>query len=268
MNAKDSGFIFHAGFLPESDLIFMSYILDALKKIEHEKNKKRSDGRLSVANDLFQERKQPASRAGIWKIAALIAGASLVTGGGTWFALHGKNARSAVAVRPLTPPQAVPAVSPVVAPPAPTPASIPVQAVAPPVVPSVVPPPAATTPQETSEDGGGDDSRSSRRARRAIARGKAQPVVQKSPAQVVQTAQTAQTVQVVPAPADIKLSGIAWQDERAGRRAVINGFLLKEGAVVAGAKIIDIQADRVRFSSAGGQFEMRLDAVLPAEVKK
>ena len=241
----------------------MSYILDALKKIEHEKNKKRSDGRLSVANDLFQERKQPASRAGIWKIAVLIVGASLVTGGGTWFVLHGKSTRSVVAVRPLTPPQAVPIVPPVVAPPVlPMPAPIPVQAVAPAMVPSLVPSPPATAPQETSEDGGGDDSRLSRKARRAIARGKAQPVVQKSSAQAVSP------VQVVPAPADIKLSGIAWQDERAGRRAVINGFLLKEGAVVSGAKIIDIQADRVRFSSAGGQFEMRLDAVLPAEVKK
>jgi general secretion pathway protein B len=248
----------------------MSYILDALKKIEHEKNKKRSDGRLSVASDLFQERKQPASRAGIWKIAVLIAGASLVTGGGTWFALHGKNTGSVVAVRPLTPPQAVPAIPPVVVPPvpmpAPIPAPIPVQAVAPPsVVPSVVPSPAAAAPQETSEDREDDDSRLSRKARRAIARGKAQPVVQKPATQAVQTVQP---VQVVAAPADLKLSGIAWQDERAGRRAVINGFLLKEGAVVSGAKIIDIQADRVRFSSAGGQFEMRLDAVLPAEVKK
>ncbi|GAC1466137.1 MAG: hypothetical protein PVSMB11_01550 [Desulfuromonadaceae bacterium] len=67
------------------------------------------------------------------------------------------------------------------------------------------------------------------------------------------------------APADIKLSGIAWQDERRARRAVVNGFLLKEGAVVSGAKIIDIQADRVRFSSSTGLFEIKLDAVLPAE---
>ncbi len=72
----------------------------------------------------------------------------------------------------------------------------------------------------------------------------------------------------VRAPADIKLSGIAWQDERSARRAVINGFLLKEGAAVSGAKIIDIQIDRVRFSSPAGQFEIKLDAVLPAEVKR
>ena len=74
--------------------------------------------------------------------------------------------------------------------------------------------------------------------------------------------------QTVQAPADIKLSGIAWQEERSSRRAVINGFLLKEGAVVSGAKISEILADRVRFSSAAGTFEIRLDAVLPAEVKR
>jgi general secretion pathway protein B len=80
-------------------------------------------------------------------------------------------------------------------------------------------------------------------------------------------AQSIPAQSVVP-PADIKLSGIAWQDERSARRAVINGFLLKEGAVVSGAKISEIQADRVRFASAAGTFEIRLDAVLPAEVKR
>jgi general secretion pathway protein B len=231
----------------------MSYILDALKKIEHEKNKKRSDGRVSIANDLFQERKQPTSGAGIRKIAALVVGASLITGGGTWFVLHGKNARSAVVARPAASPQSVSVALPVPAPPAP----IAVQAVvAPAVVPPTVPVPATAVPQSNSVTDGDDDVPSSRRARRSIAAAKAQPVMQKQP------------VQTVPAPTDIKLSGIAWQDERSGRRAVINGFLLKEGAVVSGAKIIDIQADRVRFSSSGGQFEIRLDAVLPAELKQ
>ena len=75
-------------------------------------------------------------------------------------------------------------------------------------------------------------------------------------------------VPAVQAPADIKLSGIAWQDDRSARRAVINGFLLKEGAVVAGATVIDIHADRVRFSTSAGIFEIKLDSVLPAEVQR
>ena len=88
------------------------------------------------------------------------------------------------------------------------------------------------------------------------------------PTKQIKALTSKQPVPTVQPPADIKLSGIAWQDERAARRAVINGFLLKEGAVVSGAKIIDIRADSVRFSSAAGQFEIRLDAVLPSEVKR
>jgi general secretion pathway protein B len=120
-----------------------------------------------------------------------------------------------------------------------------------------VPSPAAAAPQKNADADAYEDvdSPSSRRTRRSAAAVIPQPVARK------------QLVQNIPAPADIKLSGIAWQDERSGRRAVINGFLLKEGAVVSGAKIVDIQADRVRFSSPGGPFEIRLDAVLPAEVK-
>jgi general secretion pathway protein B len=249
MNAKDSGIIFHAGCLPESDPICMSYILDALKKIELEKNKKRSDGRISIANDLFQERKQPNAGSGIGKIAALVLAASLLAGGGTWFVLNGNNHKSATAVRPSAPPQAVQVTAP--------PVATPVQAVAPVMAPPTVPPAAAAAPQTNTAASGDDNAAVRGKARRSVIAITAEPVVQKK-----------QPVQTVPAPADVKLSGIAWQDERSGRRAVINGFLLKEGAVVSGAKIIDIQADRVRFASAGGEFEIRLDAVLPSEVKR
>jgi len=252
MSAKDSGFISHAGCLPESDLTYMSYILDALKKSEHEKSKKRSDGRVSITNDLFQERKQPASRGGIWKIAALIVVASLLAGGGTWFVLRGKSSGSIVVARPQTAPQAAPAVPPVVEPPVPTP----VQALPSAIVPPAVPPPAASAQHVNAAADEDEDAPLSWRARRTAAPVKTQPVLQK------------QLSQTIAAPADIKLSGIAWQDEHSGRRAVINGFLLKEGDVVSGAKIIDIEANMVRFSSPGGQYEIRLDAVLPAEVKR
>ncbi|MDD2733980.1 MAG: hypothetical protein PHF56_08560 [Desulfuromonadaceae bacterium] len=225
----------------------MSYILDALKKIEHEKNKKRSDGRISIANDLFQERKQPNAGTGIGKIAALVLAASLLAGGGTWFVLNGNSRKSATAVRPSAPPQAVPVVAP------PVPPSV--QAVTPVMVPPTEPPAAAS--QTNTAASGDDNSPASDKTGQSAIPITAEPVVQKK-----------QPVQIIPAPADVKLSGIAWQDERSGRRAVINGFLLKEGAVVSGAKIIDIQADRVRFASAGGEFEIRLDAVLPSEVKR
>jgi general secretion pathway protein B len=265
MIAKGYGIIFYAGCLPESDLTYMSYILDALKKIEHEKSKKLSDGRVSIAGDLFQEPKQVSGGTGLRKIAALVVVVSLLAGGGTWFVLQGKNSKKTVSAPPQVAPQVAPPAAPpppvvpappVVIPPAPTP----VQTATPAVAPPVATKPAATAPQDDSaanedNDASPPTTRSSR-ARRSVTPAIPQPVNQKQP------------VQTVPAPADIKLSGIAWQDERSGRRAVINGFLLKEGAVVSGATIIDIQTNIVRFSTAGGQFEIRLDAVLPVENKK
>jgi general secretion pathway protein B len=232
----------------------MSYILDALKKIEHEKNRKaHPDGRISISGDLFQERKQPTARAGIWKIIVLVVVASLVTCAGTWFVLKGNSTKtkSSAVIRPVKSPPPAP-----VNPPAVTPAiSVPVLPQPTPVIaPSAAPSPVPVVPK--SRETAGDDDSSERGVRRSNKQIKAQSPPPK------------QTVQTVQAPADIKLSGIAWQDERTARRAVINGFLLKEGAVVSGAKITDIQTDRVRFSSSAGLFEIKLDAVLPSEVKR
>jgi len=233
----------------------MSYILDALKKIEHEKSKRsRPDGRVSISGDLFQERSRPPARSGLWKIVLLIVAASLVTGAATWFVLKGSGKKSAVAVRPTAPPPPSPINVPVVPPAVPLPA----QPQPPPAVAPTIPPSAAVPPASQNTERAEDEEDSLRKARRSKRQIKAT-----SP-----TTYPKQTVQAVPPPADIKLSGIAWQDERAARRAVINGFLLKEGAVVSGAKITDIKADRVRFSSPAGQFEIKLDAVLPPEVKQ
>ncbi len=56
--------------------------------------------------------------------------------------------------------------------------------------------------------------------------------------------------------ANITISGIAWQDERNMRRAVINGVLVGEGAEIAGARIVEIKENRVKFSRAGQTFEV------------
>ncbi len=52
------------------------------------------------------------------------------------------------------------------------------------------------------------------------------------------------------------ISGIAWQEERSLRRAVINGVLAGEGAEIIGAKIVEIREDRVIFSRNGRNFEV------------
>lgn len=54
----------------------------------------------------------------------------------------------------------------------------------------------------------------------------------------------------------ITISGIAYQDERSLRRAVINGALLGEGAEVAGLKVVEIRENRIRFSKAGETFDL------------
>lgn len=56
----------------------------------------------------------------------------------------------------------------------------------------------------------------------------------------------------------LKVSGIAWNESRADRRAVVNGALVGEGAVVQGATLEKIFVDRVRFSSSGRVFEIHV----------
>jgi len=62
--------------------------------------------------------------------------------------------------------------------------------------------------------------------------------------------------------AGIKVSGIAWQDLPSARRAVINGDLVKEGAQVDGATVEEILPTRVRFSSGGRRFTLSISGQL------
>lgn len=56
--------------------------------------------------------------------------------------------------------------------------------------------------------------------------------------------------------ADITISGIAYQDERRMRRAVLNGVLVAEGAEVAGARVVEIRETKVKLSRGGQLFEV------------
>jgi len=55
---------------------------------------------------------------------------------------------------------------------------------------------------------------------------------------------------------DIAISGIAFQDERSLRRAVLNGALVGEGAEVAGARVVEIKENKVRMSRGGEVFDI------------
>ncbi|MBT1072338.1 hypothetical protein [Pelotalea chapellei] len=247
----------------------MSYILDALKKTEREKaRKERHAGRASLSGELFNDDLSHRGTSNNVRILIVVILASLVTFGVTWYLLKEKKGHkvpslpvASQALPPSSPPISsmlpVPASSPVPLPATPPVTSAPTQAVAPsgPVPPGVQPaqnalPPAAT---EEMDEGEGRGRRRSRAARNSETV-PSSPIQQQNPTQQ----QNNLTQDNISAPGDIKVSGIAWQDERRARRAVVNGFLLHEGSVVSGARITEIQQDRVRFSQNGKTFDISL----------
>jgi general secretion pathway protein B len=231
----------------------MSYILDALKKLEQEKTRKsRTAGKINISGELFaHERTRPAEGRRL-KSVVLVSVAVVATFLVTWFALKGSAKRKqvpvvATAVRP-NPAAIIPI--PVPAPPLTTPpqaqipAAIPSKAGSIPAAPVVA---HATAPKSSPP---ADEEEEERRSRRRASRKPAPPAQASSVAALKPVP--------VPAPADIKVSGIAWQDERSARRAVVNGFLMREGTLVSGAKISEILQDRVKFTLGGNVFEVSL----------
>jgi len=238
----------------------MSYILDALKKLENEKTRKnRGAGMLSISGELFKDERRPVSGGNVWKLVAVVVVASVVTFGATWFFLKSdkvKDGANPHNVAPLPVARPVPStilpVEPIRQPTSTMTKNVPIVAPTTPVpvheeVSRVVPVKAPATPAVHQQ-------------------GKRQNMLKKQPPQAAQPAQPG--VATIPAPSDIKVSGIAWQDEHSARRAVVNGFLMQEGSSVAGAKIVEIYQDRVRFSQAGSFFEVNLLASgLPGTAK-
>jgi len=236
----------------------MSYILDALKKLEKEKEKKaRSDGMVSISGALLRDEPRRPSGWNAWKIATVaVVVISLSAFGVTWFMVHGDKRRGirrvplvaqsppVAKVTTPTPPTAAPPAAAVqqpapAAPPAPPVASL-VESPKPRVVVSSAPAADAEVPNVANK-------KQTLRQRKQKMR-EDMPAVEVKPAAPVLT----------PPPADIKVSGIAWQDERNARRAVVNGFLMREGSVVSGARITEILKDRVRFSTGDKAFEATL----------
>ena len=246
----------------------MSYILDALKKLESEKSKKtRSDGMVNIAGALLRDEPRRNSSGIAWKVAAVVVAASLVTFAVTWFVLHADKGKrrsrpTAVVQTPPVAPVAPPVVAPPVTPVQPPSAAVP--SPAPPATAAKQPAPHVPSPKPQaavpSAPAVKDDVSVSKQVERQ----------KKQKRQNVRPADGGQPVAPIfsAPPADIKVSGIAWQDERNARRAIVNGFLLHEGSVVSGARITEILKDRVRFSSGDNAFEAPLlMSVVPAAGK-
>ena len=60
------------------------------------------------------------------------------------------------------------------------------------------------------------------------------------------------------APADLKVNGIAFQEDPAESMAVVNGVLVKRGMTVGGMQVDEIFRDKVRFSGSSGLFDLQL----------
>ena len=234
----------------------MSYILDALKKMEQEKNMKAAPKeRINLSGALLKDDLRPSGRKITGRRVGVILIALIAASGVIWYFLH-KPSKVAVTAAPqaavnplLQQNQAMPS-------PAPQP-----QAVSP------APPGAVPLPSSVSVVAPLSAKR------RAIAAAQvspeeneeaipvpppSNPITSIPPVQAQTTTPSASVSSTIAAPANIKISGIAWQDERSARRAVVNDFLMKEGNVVSSAKIIEIKQDRVRFSLSGSMFEVPL----------
>jgi len=234
----------------------MSYILDALKKLESDKEKKnRTTGVVNISGELLrtsETRRSP--RTAVWPRIVFVALIVVLLGGSAaWWLQRSsgpkkKTGRLDTIASPVVPPTPAPVVTPPlqVQPPA-APMPTPQSQAATSAPPAAVTPPAPTTTAGADTAGDDEDDASNRRRRaRHGTRTERKP------------AEPAAQATLVAAPTEIKVSGIAWQEERAARRAVINGYLMREGGVVAGATITEIKPDKVRFKGASGVFEIPL----------
>jgi len=108
--------------------------------------------------------------------------------------------------------------------------------------PVAAPAPAAPRASKAARKAGGAEAGAGRVE--AAARPKVQPLLREA---------TPEPLAVLP---DITISGIAYQDERSLRRAVLNGALVGEGAEVAGARVVEIKENKVRMSRGGQLFDV------------
>lgn len=228
----------------------MSLILDALRKMEQER-KSRLGGSVDIRPEVLRYRgaapQPPARRAYLQGAVALVL---IAAGVGTGLFLKGgggsETPAEVVAAREARP---VPLPEPVI-PPAPAPEEVAPQAAA-------VPSPATFAPQPPAAPA------------TPLPRPVAAPY---SPPVPVSSSAAAKPHRGVEAPqegslsgdevqgGDLTVSGIAWQEERALRRAVVNGVLVGEGAEVAGARVVEIRESRVRFSRGGHSFDISYSA--------
>ncbi|GLI39816.1 hypothetical protein KI811_01125 [Geobacter hydrogenophilus] len=211
----------------------MSLILDALRKMEQER-KARQGGGIDIRPDVLgHTRIESAGRSwGNKPLILVAAGIVLLAAGvGTGIVLKKgtegeklEQSRSVVRNGPLPAEEVTPVTDP--SPPhlSPTPAEAP---------PAAIPAKPAAPPV---------------------------PVAAPAPKPVQRPVVVEQSAPAEYPGANLTVSGIAWQEERSLRRAVVNGNLVGEGAEVAGARVVEIGERRVKFSQGGRTISVSLSS--------
>jgi general secretion pathway protein B len=224
----------------------MSFILDALKKLEKEKAARRQ-GDVNISNEILRpnhrtgrraERAIPLRVAGV--ASAAFAVVLILAGGYYWH--HKKGVANVAESKARDMGSNAQEETPKYAPPSPPPVAMPAQAPqAPPQpqVPAVVSPPVPQIPPMASAP---------KKSRNSV---HSEPVAAFPPTSGGDLQGGAPS-----GSGNLSVSGIAWQDERKARRAVVNGQLIGEGTMIGGAKVVEIQQGQVRFSSGGRTFEV------------
>jgi len=217
----------------------MSHILDALQKLQEEKTAhlKQSVITGGILLDAGAPRPQKTKH---YLLAGMVAVALMI--GVVAFWLIQRPNTQARPKTPLTEQQQLALQPPTVV--TPPPAAVPPPSQTAPAAVPAVQPAASAAPAQASPDEDKED-RSNRRTR--------QTNVPATAAAQVSTAPV-----TVGTPEGVKLSGIAWHDNRKLRRAVINDLLVAEGAEVAGARIVEIRTHLVKIEKNGTLFEVVL----------
>lgn len=215
----------------------MSLILDALRKMEQERRSRRGSGqdlrpevlRYRLATQPKQSSRYPLVVVAVALLAAGLGGGFLLKGNREEG--QGKPDAAATATAPVATPTPVetPAVPPSALAPS-APAALPRE----PATEPAVAEPARPNPSRPAEA----------HSRKAPAAAAAQPFPPSGDAAPPQAA------------TEIAISGIAYQDDRRMRRAVLNGVLVGEGAEIAGARVVEIKENRVKLSRGGQTFEV------------
>lgn len=227
----------------------MSFILDALKKLEREKAARSSAG-VNISEGILRgdhrgrrAGKRPATAIAVTAVAALLVIGVVVAGvmflkrdtpvretSGLPGEGHRREAVSSLPERPQPPVAAK------------TPSGLELPPVASPSSP-------VAAPREIPQ------MRSPARAPARMASG----------ADPGEGAPERQEVGSPPAGAELKVSGIAWQERRAARRAVVNGQLVPEGTLSGCFTVKEIFQNRVRFQGNGRTFDVYISGPLLGE---